>query len=67
MVSRLFYSPSFIARDQLKHKSSNQGQTNHLIESSYRLRTCFCYIKDHNGTLLLVVLEKQSSKHCTFL
>ena len=35
MVSRLFGSPPFIGHYQLKHKSSDQGQTNHLIESSY--------------------------------
>ena len=35
MVSRLFRSPPFIAHYQLKHKSSNQGQTNHLTESSF--------------------------------
>ena len=35
MVSRLFCGSPFIARYPLKHKSSNQGQINHLIESSY--------------------------------
>ena len=33
--SRSFGSPPFIDHYQLKHKSSDQGQTNQLIELSY--------------------------------
>ena len=42
MVRRLFCSSPFIAHYQLKHKSSYQGQTNHLIKSSYIMKYSVC-------------------------
>ena len=53
MVSRSFCGSLFIAHYQLKHKSSKQGQTNHLIESSYIQvmtgHTCNNNIQDMTG------------------
>ena len=50
MVSRLFGSPPFIGHYQLKHKSSDQGQTNNLIESSYK---CSPWISNQRGLAVL--------------
>ena len=57
-----FCGPPFISHYQLKHKSSNRGQTNHFIESSYTIM----YIVDNIAKLSVEMKKsrKEENKEC---
>ena len=72
MVSWLFFSPPFIGHYQLKHtsKSSNQGQRDHLIESSYRVHPLVVVIMSakfdeeaHNGLVSIMFIRSKCDGH----